>query len=79
MAGQNLGNAQLEALAEEFAKDRQKEKYAAVMGVLESSTVLVPIMPLQGLDEETKRLMREGKPVRLPQNAKITPCLLRKE
>lgn len=79
MADQKWDNAQLETLAEEFVKDRQKEKYAAVMEVLEKATVLMPVMPPQGLDEETQRKMREGEPVKLPKNAAITPCLLRRE
>ncbi len=79
MAEQKLDNARLETLAEEFAKDRQKEKYAEVMEALEKSTVLMPVMPPQGLDEETQRAMKAGKPVRLPKNASITPCLLRRE
>lgn len=79
MAEQKSDNARLETLAEEFAKDRQKEKYAEVMEALEKSTVLMPVMPPRGLDEETQRAMKAGKPVRLPKNASITPCLLRKE
>ena len=79
MAEQKADSARLETLAEEFAKDRQKEKYAEVMEVLERSTVIVPIMPPQGLDEETQQAMKAGKPVQLPKNAAITPCLLRKE
>lgn len=79
MADKMLDNSQLEKLAEEFVKDRQNEKYAKVMGVLERSVVLVPVMQPRGLDEETQRLMREGKPVKLPGDAHITPCLLRKE
>lgn len=79
MAGQILNNAQLETLAEEFVKDRQKEKYAWIMETVERSVLLVPIMQPRGLDEETQRLIREKKPVQLPKNASINPCLLRKE
>lgn len=79
MADQVLDNSQLESAAAEFAQDRQKDKYARVMEILEKATVLVPAMPPQGLDEETQRLMKEGKFVQLPKDAKITPCLLRKD
>ena len=79
MADQILNNSQLEALAAEFSKDRQKEKYARVMEIVEKSVLLVPILKPQGLDEETQRLMQEGKPVKLPGNAAINPCLLRQD
>lgn len=79
MAENKLDNSRLEAAAAEFAADRQKETYAKVMEILEKSVVLVPTFPPQGLDEETKRQMEEGKQVQLPKEAKILPCLLRKE
>lgn len=79
MADNKFDNTQLEERVAAFAQDRQQEKYAKVMEVLEKSVVLVPAMPPQGLDEETQRLMQEGKPVQLPKEAKILPCLLRKE
>lgn len=79
MAENKIDNTQLEAVLEEFVQGRQKEKYAAVMEVLERSLILVPVMQPQGLDEEAQRLMKEGKQVRIPQGAKIMPCLLRKE
>lgn len=60
MAGQLLDNSRLESAVEEFAKDRQKDKYAKVMEILEKSAVLVPVM-------------------QPPKDAKIIPCLLRKE
>lgn len=79
MADLILDNSRLEALAAEFAEDRQKEKYAQVMEIVEKSVLLVPILKPQGLDEETQRLMQEGKPVKLPGDAAINPCLLRKD
>lgn len=79
MAERQLDNTQLEERIAEFAQDRQKEKYVKVMEVLEKSVVLVPTMPPQGLDEETEKLMREGRQVQLPREAKILPCLLRKD
>ena len=59
MAEQRVDNSQLESAVAEFAKDRQRDKYAKVMEILEKSTVLVPAMP--------------------PKDAKVVPCLLRKE
>ena len=79
MADQILDNAQLEVAAAEFVRDRQKDKYAKVMEILEKSTVLVPVMQLQGLDEESKRLMQENKFVQLPKETRIQPCLLRRD
>ena len=79
MAEQKLDNSRLESAVEEFAQDRQRDKYARVMEILEKSVVLVPAMQPQGLDEETRRLMKEGKSVQLPKEAKILPCLLRKD
>lgn len=60
MADQILDNSRLESAVEEFVRDRQKDKYAKVMEILEKSTVLVPVM-------------------QPPKDAKIIPCLLRKE
>lgn len=65
MEENKIDNTRLEALLEEFSQDRQKEKYAAVMEILEKSVVLIPAMPPQGLDEETQRLMKEGKQIKL--------------
>ena len=79
MADQILDNAQLESAVVEFVQDRQSEKYAKVMEILEKSTVLVPVMQLQGLDEETKRLMQENKFMQLPSEMRILPCLLRRD
>lgn len=79
MADNRLDNAKLEAAVEDFAQNRQKEYYAKVMEILEKSMVLMPALPPQGIDEETQKQMKEGKPVQLPKEAKILPCLLRKE
>lgn len=77
--GIKMDNTQLEAVLEEYVQDRQKEKYVAVMEVLEKAMILVPAMPPQGLDEETEKLMKEGRQIKLPPEAKVVPCLLRKE
>jgi hypothetical protein len=76
---QKIDNSKLETLLDEFAQDRQKEKYAKVMDVLERSVIMVPTMKPQNLDAETEQEMVAGKPVQLPKDAKIQPCLLRKE
>lgn len=79
MADHKFDNTKLEEAMQAFVQDRQKDKYAAVMGILEKSVILVPMMKPEGLDEETERLMKEGKPVQLPKETKIMPCLLRNE
>lgn len=79
MAENKLDNSKLEKAAEEFAKDRQKEKYAGIMELLERSVVLVPTLAPQGLDSTAQKMMQEGKQVPVPKDAKIMPCLLRRE
>ena len=79
MAENKLDNTKLEAAATEFVKDRQKEKYAGLMELLEKSTVLVPTLVPQGMDAEARKKMQEGGQVQLPKDAKIMPCLLRRE
>lgn len=79
MADQIMDNSQLESAVADFAQDRQKDKYARVMEILEKSTILVPAMPPQGLEEEAQKLMREGQMVQLPGETRIIPCLLTKD
>ncbi len=79
MADQRLNNQALEEAIEAFAADREKDHYVKVMELLEKSMVLMPAMPPQNLDPETEKQMKEGKPVQLSGEAKIVPCLLRKE
>ena len=79
MAENKLDNSKLEKAAEEFAKDRQKEKYAGIMELLERSVVLVPTFTPQGMDSSAQKMMQEGKQVPVPKDAKIMPCLLRRE
>lgn len=79
MADNQLDNKQLEALARAFARDRKQENYVKVMEVLEKSVVLVPTLVPQGLNEEARKMMQEGKPVQLSKEAKVFPCLLSKE
>lgn len=79
MAENKLDNTKLEAAAAEFVKDRQKEKYAGLMELLEKSAVLVPTLVPQGMDAEAQKKMQEGGQVQLPKDARIMPCLLRRE
>lgn len=79
MAENRLDNTKLETAVAEFVKDRQREKYAVVMELLEKSVVLVPTLAPQGLDQEAQKQIQEGGQVKLPKDARIMPCLLRKE
>ena len=79
MAENRLDNTKLEAAIEEFVKDRQKDKYANIMELLEKSMVLVPTLAPQGLDREAQKMMQEGTQVQVPTDAKIMPCLLRRD
>lgn len=79
MAENKLDNTKLEEAAAEFAKDRQREKYAGIMELLEKSVVLVPTLAPQGLDKEAQKMMQEGRQVPVPRDAKIMPCMLRKD
>ena len=47
MAENKLDNTKLETAVAEFVKDRQREKYAEVMELLEKAMVLVPTMAPQ--------------------------------
>jgi len=72
-------NSQLELAAETFAKDRTKENFVKIMEQLEKAVVYVPTMMPDNLDKETMDSIREGKGTKLPKDAKILPCLLKKE
>lgn len=79
MAEQKIDNAKLEEAIETFLSDKERESYVKVMELLERSIVLVPAIPPADLPPEIKEQMQAGKPVRLPKETKIAPCLLRKE
>lgn len=67
MADQMLDNSQLESAVEEFVRDRQKDKYARVMEILEKSTVLVPVMqPPKGTKIQPCLLRKETGEQALP-------------
>ena len=79
MAEQKIDNVKLEEAIDAFRADKERESFARVMELLERSIVLVPAMPPADLAPEIKEQMQAGKPVRLPKETKIVPCLLRKE
>lgn len=79
MAEQKIDNTKLEAAIDAFLSDKARDSYVKVMELLERSIVLVPVMPPEELAPEIKEQMQAGKPVRLPKETKLAPCLLRKE
>lgn len=79
MDEQILDNKELEEAIEVFRTDKEKDSYVKVMELLEKSIVLVPTMPLENLSPELAEQMKAGKPVPLPKEAKVVPCLLQKE
>lgn len=74
-----IDNSQLEAVVETFAKDRTKENFVKIMEQLEKAVLYVPAMMPENLDQETKDSIREGRGTKLPKDAKVLPCLLKKE
>lgn len=79
MAEQRQDNKALEEAITTFRSDKERDSYVKMMELMERSIVLVPAMPPKDLPPEIMRQMKEGKPVKLPREAKIVPCLLRKE
>lgn len=79
MAEQRQDNNALEEAIAKFREDKERDSYVKVMELLERSIVLVPAMPPKDLPAEIMEHMQAGKPVKLPKEAKILPCLLRKE
>ena len=79
MAEQRQDNKALEEAIAAFREDKERDSYVKVMELLERSIVLVPAMPPKDLPAEIMEQMQAGKPVKLPKEAKILPCLLRKE
>ena len=74
-----IDNSQLELAAETFAKNRTKENFVKIMEHLEKAVVYMPTMLPDNLDKETMDGIRGGKGVKLPKDAKILPCLLKKD
>ncbi|MCM1267719.1 MAG: SseB family protein [Bacteroidales bacterium] len=79
MAEQKIDNAKLEEAIDKFRADKEKDSYVNVMELLEQSIVFVPAMMPQELPAEIQKQMQAGKPVQLPKETKMTPCLLKKE
>lgn len=79
MAEQRQDNKALEEAITIFREDKERDSYVKVMELLERSIVLVPALPPKDLPAEIMEQMQAGKPVKLPKEAKIVPCLLRKE
>lgn len=79
MAQQSVDNRALEEAIAVFREDKERASYVRVMELLEHSMVLVPAMPPEDMPPELAERMQAGKPVQLPGDAKIMPCLLRKE
>lgn len=78
-AGNNkIDNSQLESLIEIFAKDRTNENFVKVMEQLEKAVLYVPALMPENLDKEAMDCLREGRGTKLPKDAKILPCLLKK-
>lgn len=73
-----IDNSALEAASEEFINDRTKENFVKLMEQLEKAVIYMPAMKPENLDDESVKNAKEGKRVKLPDNAKITPCLLKK-
>lgn len=79
MAEQKINNNALEEAIEAFRSNKDKDSYVKAMELLERSFVFVPAMPPKDLAPEIREQIQAGKPVRLPSETKIVPCLLRKE
>ncbi len=74
-----VNNKALEEAIEVFRADKERESYVKVMELLERSMVLVPTMQPEDLSPELAERMQAGKPVLLPKETKVVPCLLRKD
>ena len=79
MAEQKINNKALEEAIAAFRSDKERDSYVKVMELLEKSIVLVPAIPPKDMDPEIMEQLKAGKPVQLPKDTKIVPCLLRKE
>lgn len=79
MAEQKIENAALEEAIAVFRADKEKDSYVKMMEVMEKSVVLVPTMPLGDVSPQMLEQLREGKAAQFVKEAKIVPCLLKKE
>lgn len=71
-------NSELEAAVEEFINNRTKENFVKIMELLEKAVIYMPAMKPENLDDESEKMAKAGKEIKLPNNATITPCLLKK-
>lgn len=74
-----IDNKVLEEAIEVFRADKERESYVKVMELLEKSIVLVPTMQPEDISPDLKEQMRAGKPVLLPKETNVVPCLLKKD
>ena len=74
-----IDNKQLEEVLETFAKDRSQDNFVKLMELVEKSVLLVPALMPENLDETTMKQAKAGKGVELPKDARVTPCLIKKE
>ncbi|MDE7178536.1 MAG: SseB family protein [Lachnospiraceae bacterium] len=74
-----INNKTLEEAIEIFRADKERESYVKVMELLEKSIVLVPARQPEDLSPELTEQMQAGRPVLLPKETNIAPCLLTKD
>lgn len=74
-----LDNKALEEAIEVFRADKARESYVKVMELLEKAVVLVPTMRPEDFPHELAEQIQAGKPMPLPEETKVVPCLLRKD
>lgn len=74
-----IDNTKLETAAEAFLKERTKENFVSIMEQLEKAVVYLPSMMPENLDADTAAAVKAGQSAKLPKDAKIMPCLLKKE
>lgn len=74
-----INNKTLEEAIEIFRADKERESYVKVMELLEKSIVLVPARQPEELSPELTEQMQAGRPVLLPKETNIAPCLLTKD
>lgn len=74
-----IDNRAVEEAIEVFRADKERESYVKVMELLEKTIVLVPTMPPENLSPELTEQMQAGKPVLLPKETNVVPCLLVKD
>lgn len=74
-----IDNTQLEERIADFLKSKSNESFVKIMEQLEKSVVYLPAMMPENLDKETTEALKTGRGAKLPKDAKVIPCLLKKE